>query len=165
MEKRTPIGKFIHTTWLNLNTRCGKYTHLQTKEKCKTYESIKLEFSRIEFKEWCLKHENEILSLNRPSIDRLDSNGNYSLENIQVIELSENIKKRRRHNAYLNGKKSNKKRGIREGTSGRFYANISKNGESKYLGSFSTKEEALSAFRNAYIQIHGKEPFPLESEQ
>lgn len=32
-KNRTPIGKFIHNKWTNLNIRAGKYRHLQTKSK------------------------------------------------------------------------------------------------------------------------------------
>lgn len=41
-NKRTPIGKFIHYSWTNLNIRCGKYRHLQTKNKCKVYEKLEI---------------------------------------------------------------------------------------------------------------------------
>ncbi len=90
---RTPIGQFIHTSWANMNVRCGKYTHLQTKKKCKTYAGISIEFTRREYKEWCIERENKILILKRPSIDRKDKTKNYSIDNIQIIELSANIRK------------------------------------------------------------------------
>lgn len=92
-EKRTPIGKFIHTTWGNLNIRCanGKYRQITSKNAC--YDNVFIMFSRDEFKEWCYNNENLILSLQKPSIDRIDKNKNYTLENIQVIELTYNIAK------------------------------------------------------------------------
>jgi hypothetical protein len=37
--------------------------------------------------------------LKKPSIDRLDSNGNYCIENCKFIELSENISKRNKENS------------------------------------------------------------------
>lgn len=92
-NKRTPIGKFIHTTWTNMNIRCGKYRKHRTVSKCLSYENIQIEFSREEFKEYCLDNEIHILSLVRPSLDRIDPLKNYSLDNIQIIELLENMRK------------------------------------------------------------------------
>lgn len=92
-EKRTLIGKFIHSSWINLNIRCGKYKHLRTVEKCRTYENIQVEFTREEYKNWCLLRKDHILNLSRPSLDRKDKNKNYSLDNIQIIELPINIRK------------------------------------------------------------------------
>jgi hypothetical protein len=40
-----------------------------------------------------MERQFDILSLHRPSIDRKNSIENYSLENIQVIELATNIRK------------------------------------------------------------------------
>lgn len=92
-EQRTPIGKFIHTSWINLNIRAGKYRHLQTIKKCRSYQYIEIEFNRVEFSTWCKERQSDILSLARPSVDRKDSTKNYSLDNIQIIELSANIRK------------------------------------------------------------------------
>ena len=93
MGKRTPIGQFIHTSWANMNVRCGKYRHLQTEEKCRTYANISVEFSREEYKNWCSARKEDILSLKRPSVDRKDKDKNYSFDNIQIIELKINIRK------------------------------------------------------------------------
>ena len=95
MEKRTPLGRFIHTTWTNLNIRCsnGKYYHLRTKEKCKSYDDILICFTREEFKNFCYLNKNVILNLERPSLDRIDNNKNYSLDNVRIIELKYNIRK------------------------------------------------------------------------
>jgi hypothetical protein len=97
VDKRTLIGKFIHTSWANLNIRCGKYRHLQTTKKCNTYTSVVIHFSRKEYKKWCLEREKQILSLSRPSLDRINPAGDYTIENIQVIELAENIRKDKNH--------------------------------------------------------------------
>lgn len=95
MAGRTPIGKIIQSTWTNLNVRCsnGKYKHLSTISKSRTYDNISLEFTREEFKQYCLGNSELILSLERPSIDRRDSSKNYSIDNIRFIELRENIAK------------------------------------------------------------------------
>jgi hypothetical protein len=42
MGTRTKIGTFIHNSWINMSIRAGKYKHLQTKSKCKSYENIKI---------------------------------------------------------------------------------------------------------------------------
>lgn len=62
-EKRTPIGKFIKSSWTNLNIRCGKYKHLQTYDKCKSYKNINIKFTRDEYKQWCLNNKENILLL------------------------------------------------------------------------------------------------------
>lgn len=92
-DKRTFIGKFVHSTWTNMNLRCGKYKHLQTESKNIHYKTVKILFSRIEYKNWCYSNKKIIEILTRPSIDRINKDGNYSLDNIQIIELSENIRK------------------------------------------------------------------------
>ena len=92
-EVRSIIGKFIHSRWIAMNIRAGKYRHIQTKNKCLTYKNINIEFSQPEFKKWCYDNKEYILSLTRPSIDRINKNLNYTLENIQIIELIENIRK------------------------------------------------------------------------
>lgn len=95
MGKRTPIGYFIHKTWANMNIRCGKYKYLQTKNKCKTYKNINILFTREEYKNWCYEHKDLILSLQKPSIDRINNKKDYFLENLQIIELKENMRKDR----------------------------------------------------------------------
>lgn len=157
-EKRTPIGKFIKYSWTNLNIRAGKYKHLQTKNKCKVYENISIEFTREEYKNWCYNNKELILSLKRPSLDRKDSNKNYSLDNIQVIELLENIKKKKSGNNYLNGPKKNVKRGTRF-VCNCWISRISINKKEIYLGSFNNKEEAEQAFYNAYLNHYNKTPW------
>jgi len=95
MGKRTRLGSFIHTTWTNLNVRCGngKYHSKRTREKCLTYESILIQFTRDEFKFWCIRNKEIIERLSRPLIDRVDKNKNYTIDNIQVTDLSEHIRK------------------------------------------------------------------------
>ena len=95
MEKRTPLGKFIHTTWGNLHVRCCNGKHCQTirTKKNKTYASVYLLISRDEFISFCIENEALILSLKRPSLDRIDDRGNYTLDNIQIMELGDNIRK------------------------------------------------------------------------
>lgn len=152
------IMKFIKTTWTNINIRCGKYKHLQTKEKCLIYKNIKIEFSRLEFKNWCLKNEKEILLLKRPSINRIDSNKNYSLNNIEIIELEDNIRQKKPGNSFLNGPKTKEPRGFRK-MNNKYTARIKFNNKENHLGTFNTKEEAIEAFKNEYKKLYGRYPF------
>jgi len=94
-DKRTTIGRFIHSTWTNLNIRCanGIYRNLRTVRKCLCYDGVLILFSRDEFKNWCHLNKNLIETLDHPSIDRIDNNKNYTLENIQISDLSHNIRK------------------------------------------------------------------------
>ena len=149
------INKFVKSTWTNMNIRCGKYTHLQTKSKCKSYNEVKITFTRDEYKEWCLNNKDTIFKLDRPSLDRINSDGDYSLDNIRVIELEQNIKQKRDGHKFINSKE---KRGVRELKSG-YSARISIKGKEVYLGKFGTKEEAYIAFFNKYVEVYGKEPW------
>ena len=89
---RSLIGKFIHTAWTALNIRCknGTYHHLRTVDKCKTYENILILFSYAEFKAFCFNNEALIKTMQRPSIDRINSKKHYSLDNIRIVELIDN---------------------------------------------------------------------------
>ncbi|MGL5078377.1 MAG: hypothetical protein ACRDBG_21470 [Waterburya sp.] len=156
-EKQKVISKFIDTSWTNMNIRAGKYRHLQTKSKCKNYNNITITFDRNEYKNWCLLRSKDILSLKRPSIDRIDSKKNYDLDNIQIIELRDNIAKKRIGNRYLNGPKSKEIRGVR--FNGKWTARIHFKTKEYHLGTFNTKNEALTAFRNKYFEFYKKYPF------
>lgn len=158
LEKRKPISKFIKTTWLSMNIRAGKYRHLSNNKKNKAYNNINIYFSRDEFKTWCLNQELYILSLKRPSIDRIDSSKHYSLDNIQVIELALNIKKKRPGSRYLNGDLSNEVRGFRK-SGNKYIARITISRKETHLGTFDTKKEAIIAFKTAYYNHYGKLPY------
>ena len=95
------VSKFIGSSWTGMNIRCGKYKHLQTAKKCKSYRNISIKITRDEFKSWCIEQEDAIRSLKRPSIDRIDNGLDYSLDNMQIIELSDNIRKDK--TVFING--------------------------------------------------------------
>lgn len=157
-EKRTPLSKFVKSAWTNMNIRAGKYRHLGSASKHKCYVGIYIEFSREEFKTWCAQHLELILKLKRPSVDRIDSTKNYSLENLQIVELSENLKRKTPGSSYLNGPKSNTRRGVRK-VGGKFQARITYRQKQQHLGMFDTFEEAATMFRTAYVRLHGREPW------
>lgn len=100
-NKRDKLNLFIKNKWFYLNVRCGKYKENNTKEKCKTYENINIKFNINEFKKWCINNKDTIYKLKRPSIDRINNNLDYFLENMQIIELSENIRKDK--TVFING--------------------------------------------------------------
>ena len=161
VDKRSVIGKFIHNSWISINMRCGKYKHLQQeeqKQRNKCYEGIIIEFSRKDYKDWCLTQKEYISTLNRPSLDRIDSTKNYSLDNIQIIELADNNKKKRPGSQYLNGPLSKTPRGVRK-QGNRWTARITYKQKEKHIGSFNTKEEAEAAFKVEYYNLYGKYPF------
>jgi hypothetical protein len=158
------INKFIKTAWTNMNIRAGKYKHLQNKDKNKCYKNIIVDCSYDDFKNWCLVNSNLILSLKRPSIDRINSSKNYSINNMQIIELKDNIKKSKVNNNYINGKHSKKIRGVSKRRYNKWYARIYFKTQYFYLGEFDTKLEALKVFRNKYFEFYNKYPFDLNGK-
>lgn len=95
-RSRTKVGNFVHSTWIAMNIRCinGKYhlKHGQT-SKNKAYACVRIEMTREEYKTWCWANQDAIEQIERPSIDRKDKLLGYSLANIQVLSLAENIRK------------------------------------------------------------------------
>lgn len=158
MGKRTIVGRFLKVSWHNLQIRCGKHRHHRNKSKCKVYDSIKILFTREEYKKWCWSQKELIESLERPSLDRVDSSGHYCLENIQIIELRDNIAKKRPGNRYINGHLSNTRRGVRSNSSG-FVARLHVSGVEVHLGQFKNKEDAYACFYDTYLEFYGKTPW------
>lgn len=159
MEKRTQIGAFIKSTWTNINIRAGKYRHLQNITKCKCYKGITVEFTLEEYKNYCYLNKELILSLTRPSIDRINSNKNYSLDNIRFIELRDNIanENKTKGNKYLTNS-FGIKRGVRK-IGNKFSARIFYKGKEIYLGMFANEEDAYDAFKQEYYKIYNKYPW------
>lgn len=158
------LNKRIKSVWTNINIRAanGLYRKERSDNKNNVYENINILFTRKEFKDWCFLNKDVILSLKRPSIDRINNKGHYSLDNIRFIELCENIRRKNLGNNYLNGKLSNNKRGITP-RYGKFTAKITLNNKCKYLGNFSTKEKAYNAYKKAYFEHYGRLPW-IEEE-
>lgn len=156
-EKRTPLSAFVKRSWTNMNIRAGKYRH-HSSSKNLCYQNLYVEFTRDAYKNWCTERWSEISKLSRPSVDRIDSSKGYLLENLQIIELFNNIRKKRYGSAYVNGPKSKNVRGVRKTRTG-FVARITFQKKETYLGTFNTQVEAEQAFRNEYIKFYGKEPW------
>lgn len=68
-----------------------KYTYC---ESHKAYRNIKLELTIKDLKD--LWFRDKAHDMKRPSIDRKDHKGNYTLQNCRYIELSENVARRNR---------------------------------------------------------------------
>lgn len=58
------------------------------KAKNKNYEGISMDISKEEFVKWFMRNDYE-----RCSVDRIDKNKNYTMDNIQMVPLAENIRK------------------------------------------------------------------------
>ncbi len=90
-----PAHRFAKVTWTCMNVRCGNGRYRIDNSKNRSYGSVLIRFTRAEYYEWCRQNVADIISKRRPSIDRIDPDGDYSLDNIRVLELSENSKRRR----------------------------------------------------------------------
>lgn len=155
MGKRTEIGYFIHKSWTNMNLRAGKYKYLTSTPKNKCYSNVNVNITREEYKQLCIKNKDLILSLKRPSVDRIDSFKDYTLNNIRFIELSDNIKLKKHGNRFSN---ATHKRGVRK-IGNKYYSRIRINRKEINLGSFNNEEEAYEAFENYYFQHYKKQPW------
>ena len=141
-----------------MNIRCGKYVHLQSdyqKRKNSCYVGIRIEFSQPEYKKWCWQNQIVIESCNRPSIDRIDPSKNYTLDNLQVVELKTNVGRKRTKNKWST---STKKRGVRK-SGNRFSARITINSKETHLGLFDTIEEAYQVFYDFYLEHYNRPPW------
>lgn len=98
---------YVHTwhgyasrRWSSINTRTinGSHPHWHDK-RCARYlkKETRIEMTRAEFNNFCESHKDLIEDIYAagqiPSIDRIDDKGHYSIDNIQIINLSENCRK------------------------------------------------------------------------
>lgn len=95
------LSRFKTVSWSKLNNRTingsNPYWHIQQTANSYLSKGTMLVISKQEFRDWCDKNEKLIMDIYRsgkkPSVDRIDSSKHYSLDNIQILELMENIKK------------------------------------------------------------------------
>lgn len=92
-RKRGTLEYFKCNTWNNIRKRVvnGKPN---PRNKSYIRKGIELRMSKEQFYNWCDTHKEKVLTMKKPSIDRLDSNGHYELANIQILEHSDNLAKR-----------------------------------------------------------------------
>ena len=87
--------------WQTLNQRCANGLHVVRSPRNAQYikNNIKLSMNKLEFDSWVDLHWQEFDALYKsgrtPSIDRICSSGDYTSENMQVIDLKENMRKDR----------------------------------------------------------------------
>ena len=71
--------------------------HIKDRLSGKSYNGIKLGMEQSQFIEWAVP-EIELFMNNSnetPSLDRIDPDGNYSLDNLRIISIKENITRSR----------------------------------------------------------------------
>lgn len=95
--QRGTLSYFQCFTWNKLNQRTVNGAYPQWHHRgCLGYlkRGIELRMSKDEFYAWCRSQECTILELynsgNTPSIDRIDPEGHYSLDNIRILDFREN---------------------------------------------------------------------------
>jgi hypothetical protein len=86
------IEYFATQTWNSLQRRTTNGTRPNwgaDREERYLRRGIRLEMTRTDYYSWCQNHREDILSLynsnDTPSIDRINSDGHYSIDNIRVI--------------------------------------------------------------------------------
>jgi hypothetical protein len=96
-RRRGTLAYFKSNTWGNLQQRTVNGSSPNPHNKSYLDKNIKLEMTKNDFYCWCDGQVDNIMLLYRqnktPSIDRIDNNGNYSLDNIQILGLQDNVSK------------------------------------------------------------------------
>ena len=96
-KTRGTVQYFMATRWNAMNARTVNGT--SPRWECKgasiyLRKGIRLEMTKEEFYGWCLSNWHYAIKLQKqnliPSIDRIDSNKHYSLDNIQIISRNDN---------------------------------------------------------------------------
>lgn len=104
--KQTPsrtkgtLAFFKRQSWQDINRRTvnGQFADMSNyRNKCYLENDVRVEMSKDEFYDFCETNKRKILKLYKeghtPSIDRIDPTKNYEIGNIQVMSLSENVRK------------------------------------------------------------------------
>jgi len=93
--------KFKSGRWHKMNARCinGKFNpaHLTPSHLSYHKKGIKLCVTRRQFNMWCNRRKATVygywIKQVIPSIDRINSNGNYKLSNMRIISWLENMRR------------------------------------------------------------------------
>lgn len=105
-KETDPCFYFSRQTWKTLNQRCinGRYAHSESIKNSPQMQSyhkkgIELHITKEELIQFWYDNERKVKNIMKlgqtPTIDRIDNNGNYTLDNIQIISRTENIHKSR----------------------------------------------------------------------
>jgi hypothetical protein len=89
-RKNNPFKAKLSALLNGIRARCRRKKHIAYKYYGKRGIKCELEFKDILY----LWQRDNANSLKRPSIDRIDNDGPYSIPNCRFIELSANIRKR-----------------------------------------------------------------------
>ena len=96
---RESLVGFISKGWASLNSRTINGSHPKWNQKrAASYlkKGVRLEITRVEFAKWCAANWDIILNIRAnggiASIDRIDPSKHYSLDNIRILPLDENLK-------------------------------------------------------------------------
>ena len=95
------IKHFQLTRWDGMIGRCSK--HRKHRKKHLYYgKGIEIRMTKEEFYNWCERYKDLIENMYKngeiPTVDRIDSNGHYEIQNIQIISLKENSARARKIN-------------------------------------------------------------------
>ena len=100
VSNRGTLAYFQRRTWRDIQTRCvnGQFFNpTDTRYKYYTKNQIKVRISKEAYYSWCAANWTKIDQLYKsgkvPSIDRVDTLGDYTLSNLQILDLTDNIMK------------------------------------------------------------------------
>lgn len=87
--------------WQTLNQRCANGANRVNSRRNEAYakKGVNLELTKEQFNEWVDKNWETFRALyesgRTPSIDRIDNSRGYAIDNMQVIDLKQNMRKDR----------------------------------------------------------------------
>lgn len=99
--------RFVRTTWGNIQLHTVNGVGKAKANKAAVYlrKGIRVEMTKQEFYTWCEGQRDVILNMftlhDKPSLDRIDSCGHYSLDNIRIIPFRENCARSGRERGLL----------------------------------------------------------------
>lgn len=145
---------YYYRMWRSIKERC----HTKTSTRFKYYGARGIVFHEIWYNDFnkffiYLKKYIGLRPDERHTIDRIDNNKGYVPGNLRWVTMSvQNFNKRR-----LKEKKDTPYRGVYK-KNNRYYAGITFEGKSHYLGSFKKETEAVQAYNKAAMKIYGEIP-------
>jgi hypothetical protein len=134
----------LYNIWCGMRKRCGGKYYENT-IVCAEWN----DYAR--FREWAYENGyDENAAKWKCTIDRIDVNGDYEPGNCRFVD--ESVQMFNRH-------KMKSKLGVRgvyyRDSDGKYYAMITKNKKQKYLGTFDTIEDAVTARKAAELKYYG----------
>lgn len=101
-----PVYYFTEQNWKTLNQKCvnGRYCNsesVRNSPQMQSYhkQNIELHITKEQLYQFWKDNESKVREImakgQTPTIDRINDNGHYSLDNIQILSLTDNIHKSR----------------------------------------------------------------------